>query len=92
MTIKSAVAGIQASLGFFPSFMFVDTDNTFVEIQEIGFLNGLTWQPTYNLIATPVPQSGQLAVVTTSDKGTVTMQIDIDDSGNVNLILPASLV
>jgi hypothetical protein len=88
MSIISTIASYEITLGFFPGTVLIDTSDTLSTVMGTGYLNGQTLQPTGDLLATPTWQTNQMAIVTTSDKGSVILLVQIDGESNINLVAP----
>lgn len=86
MSIIAITASTEATLGFFPAFMYVNTTDTYADVQAIGYVDGVFIQPTGYLTETPVFRTGQLAVVVTSDQGAIIMDVVVDDFGSTTLL------
>lgn len=86
MSILSATASYETTLGFFPGMILINTDDDLATVKGTGYLNGITLQPCGYLGATPVCQTNQVAMVTTTDSGSVFLRVEIDGESNINLV------
>lgn len=87
MAIIAVTASCESTLSIQPSYMLVETTDTFSQVQATGYLTGQTITPCGFL---GFPQSfvdGQPALVSTSDQGVVSMRISINGS-DISLVQP----
>lgn len=80
MTIKTVTTAITGLVGVTPALCFIDTDSTLAQVLTTGALNAFALNG--NTFST-----GMVAFVTTSDTGTVMLQVVISGS-NTSLIAP----
>lgn len=68
----------------------IDTSDSLATVKGTGYLNGQTLNSFGVIGYSPVFTTGQMALVSTSDSGTVMLMIQIDGLSNVNLVAPVS--
>lgn len=90
MSFNSATATYEATVGVTPGWIMIDTSDSLATVKGIGYLNGQTLNPFGVIGYSPVFTTGQMALVSTSDSGTVMLMVQIDGSNNINLVAPVS--
>lgn len=87
MSFTIAYASTETTTGLVtPGYIFIDTTDDFATVTTTGYLNGQTLNPFLLVLYTPAFQTGQVALVNTTDMGVVTLSVFIDGSSNISLI------
>lgn len=92
MSIISTMASCEASLGFLPAFDIIETSDSLATVLGLGYLNGQILVNCGFLYPPATWTNGQRALVQTSDVGLVFLDVSIDVSGNISLVLPSYTV
>ena len=91
MSITSIIASCEASLTVTPATILIQTSDTLATVRGTGYLNSQTMSPCGFLGSTPTFANGQLALVNTTDAGTVLLAINISGV-NTSLVPPNVLI
>ncbi len=90
MSFNLATASFEATVGVFPAWVMIDTGDSLATVMGTGYLNGQTLAPFGVIGFSPAFTTGQMALVSTNDSGTVMLMVQIDGSSNINLVAPVS--
>jgi hypothetical protein len=90
MSFNSATSTYEATVGVMPSWIMINTGDTLATVKGTGYLNGQTLNPFGVIGYSPAFTTGQMALVSTSDSGTVILMVQIDGSSNINLVTPSA--